>query len=286
MAERVTIIVEPNMEHGDVLTVQDAMLQVLDFIEVVVAAASDDARPKVGWKLVSATTNSPYTVVAEAFSFDPEWVADESAREAKARAGAALNGALSGELPTWLDEKSTESVRRIYSRNLNGIGRTTIQFDGESSPLIIAERNARSALGQIQRVEAELRALVPDYSGVELGSIDGHVVDATTHYGNPALRIRDRLTGERIVCVIPQEIADEVGKDHDWRDVWSGERVRVSGRIKRNVSGAVTTITAESVTRIEPKKTALVDVTDSGFTGGKGAREYLDEIWDGPIGEK
>jgi hypothetical protein len=68
LAERVSITVESSLEHGGDLTVQDAMRQVLDFFDVVASAANDDARSGISWRLVSATTNSPYTAIAEAVS--------------------------------------------------------------------------------------------------------------------------------------------------------------------------------------------------------------------------
>ncbi len=286
MAERITIIVEPSLEHGGVLTVQDAMRQVLDFVEVVAAAASDDARAKFGWKLISATTNSPFEAVAEAFSLDPEWPADQYAREAKSRVDTALrNVPETGAMPEWLSERGADQFKRIFRRNLNGVGKTTLRLGDEKAPVVIVERRARQALDRIEQNEATHRASAPDFSGEELGSIDAHVLDATTYYGRPALRIRDRLTENRIVCVIPAEIADAIGQSHDWRDVWGGERVRISGRIKRNVAGEITLITADSLMKIESLTSTLAEVVDPNFTGGKGAREYLDELWDGPGGE-
>lgn len=287
MAERITIIVEPSLEHGDVLTVQDAMYQVLDFIEVVAAAASDDAHPKVGWKLLSATTNSPFTAIAEAFSVDPDWpVIDQYAREAKSRVdGAFRTVSETGELPGWLAEGDRRRFERIFQRNLNGVGRTSCRFDDETAPIVIVERRARKTLEKIQHAEARRKAAAPDLSGEELGSIDGDVVEATTHYGRPALRICDRLTNARLICVIPADIAERVGREHDWRDVWSGQRVRISGRIKRNVAGDITLITADGVTEIKPEEVRINEVTDPNITGRKGVREYLDELWDGAIGE-
>ena len=159
------------------------------------------------------------------------------------------------------------------------------RLDDDVPPIIIVERRARQTLDRMQEADARRRAAQPDYSGEELGSIDAFVLDATTHYGRPALRIRDRLTGEKITCLIPHDVAESVGKEHDWRDVWSGQRVRVSGRIKRGVTGGISLITADNVTEIEPREVVISDVADPNFTGGKGVREYLDELWGESVGE-
>lgn len=287
MAERVTITVESRPEHGDVLTVQDAMRQVLDFIEVVVAAASDDVRAKIGWRLVSATTKSPFTAVAEAFSIDADWpVIDQYAREAKSRVDTAFRVVSdTGELPDWLDDLGRDRFERIFERNLNGVGRTSCSLDDGATPIVIVERRARQTLEKMQQVEAQRSAAVPDLSGEELGSLDGYVLDATTHRGRPAFHIRDRLTDQRIICVIPADIAEIIGKQHDWRDIWGRERVRVSGKINRNVAGEITIITANTVTEIKPAAFTINEAADPNITGGKGVREYLDEAWDGTVGE-
>lgn len=287
MAERITIIVEPSLGHGDVLTVQDAMRQVLDFIEVVSAATSDDVRSKVGWKLLSATTNSPFTAVAEAFSTDPDWpVVDQYAREAKSRTDTAFKVVSeSGELPDWVAGGARSQIERIFKRNMNGVGRTSCRFEDDAPPIVIVERRARQTLDKMERAEALKKSAKPDWSGEELGSIDGHVVEATTHYGKPALRIRDRLTDEKIICLIPPEISENVGKEHDWRDVWGGQRVQVSGRIKRGADGEISLITAENVDVIQPTKIVLNEIDDPNITGGKGIREYLDELWSGAVGK-
>jgi len=110
-------------------------------------------------------------------------------------------------------------------------------------------------------------------------------VEAMTHHSRPALRVRDRLTGEKTICLIPSDISENVGKEHDWRDVWRGQRVQVFGKIKRNVTGVISVITAENVTEIRPTSVVLNEVTDPNITGGKGVREYLDELWGGAVGE-
>ena len=61
VAERITVVVRGQ----DGLTVEDAMRQVLETFEMM-GRADPSAETAVQWCLVSASTNSPLTVVAEA----------------------------------------------------------------------------------------------------------------------------------------------------------------------------------------------------------------------------
>ena len=57
MVETVRITVRPSAAHADVLTVHDAMRQVLDIFELLSGA---DGSEQVTWALVDATMNSPF----------------------------------------------------------------------------------------------------------------------------------------------------------------------------------------------------------------------------------
>lgn len=287
MSERITIVIEPSDDHGGFLTVQDAMRQVLDFIEVATSAAKDDARLKFEWRLISATTNSPFTTVAEAVSTDPEWPdVDNDARVAKAAVAAAFASILeAGTVPDWFDEADEGRVRDLLRRNTNGIAKTIIALNDNDAPLVIVERRARAALERIGLRAAEAVLLEPDYSGEELGAVEGNVLEATTHYGKPALRIRDRLSRQKVLCVFEPSVADDIGGEYRWQEVWRGQRVVISGRLKRARNGLVTFVSAEQIRKIAPPELRPGDLVDRNFTGGRGAREYLDEMWEGEVGE-
>ncbi len=281
MTERVTIVIEPSAEHGDSLTVEDAMRQVLDFIEVVSAAASDDVRSKLNWRLAEASTNSPFTATAEAFSSDPEWPnIDLYARDAKARVHAAFEVVgQTGVVPSWLEQKGASQFKGLLKRNLNGIGRTTYKLN-DDAPIVVVERRARSTLDKMELVATERKVATPDFSGDEFGSVEGNVTKAITHYGKPAIRIRDRLSGKEIVCVLPPAIASRIGKDHAWDEVWSGERVLVTGRVKRSSDGTISVVTAEDITTITSKPIVLEELVDKNISAGMSPAEYISELWD------
>ena len=61
MRDKIVVTIEP-ASPADQLDVADAFEQVLDYLQLVELAASDSAH--FDWKLASASTNSPFTVVA------------------------------------------------------------------------------------------------------------------------------------------------------------------------------------------------------------------------------
>lgn len=280
MAERIKISIEPSNERGDSLTVQDAMLQVLDFIEVVTAAADESARPFLSWRLVSASKNSPFTAVAEAFSLEPNVESvDFEARSAKVRTVEAFRAAMKdGDLADWLQGPSQEKFRRLLRRNLNGIGRTDYGLVDEY-PIIVVARIARTTLEKIERNKQIEDYAGSDLSGMELGSIEGVFLETTTHFGRPAIRIKDRLTGRAISCVLSEQVADEINRTLEFRDVWSSKRILVDGRISRNKEGQISGVRADRVTLIEAPEFSLKDAMDKNFTGGLPVRQYLDDLW-------
>lgn len=282
MSERITIIVEPSAGHGGVLTVDDAMRQVLDFIEMADVAKPHEVGDALKWMLASATTNTPFTAVAEAFSADPSLPSvDQEARQAKARLSSVFRSAEeTGELPDWLGKSGRDRLVRIYERTLNGIGRTSILID--DYPLIIVERTARSALRRIQNFAPQDE----DLSGEEYGSIEARFIEATTHYGKPAIRVRERLSGDRVICILPDRAAQQVGESHSWSEIWQGRRALCVGRIKRDRFGAIASVTADDIQLMDD---AVIDdlsgVYDSNFTCGQDEVEYLDDLWGHGRGE-
>jgi hypothetical protein len=287
VSERVTITIEPSLEQGDTLTVQDAMRQVLDFIEVVSAAASDDARPKIAWKLVSATTNSPFTAVAEAEAVDPEWPdIERDVRAAKHRITEAFSEAYeTGEVPEWITSSANENFMRLLRRNLDGIGKTEMRLVNSAPPIVIVERVARHSLDNIKRLEMGQLTNEPDYSGEELGSVEGAVIEALTHKGRPALRIRDNVSEDDILCVFSRDKAESIGTNHNLREVWSGQRVTVFGLLKRKRNGSISIVEGDDLIIISAAEAPLSSFMDENFTSGRGVTEFLSDVWGEPFGK-
>jgi len=101
----ISITVHPSTVRGEYLTVEDAMLQVLDMISAAEASenASASAR-KVVWRLTEARTNSPpFTVTAQAFSKDPEVSVALEAGRALSHLHEDVRDLLNGKPPKWLN---------------------------------------------------------------------------------------------------------------------------------------------------------------------------------------
>ena len=287
MAESIKIVVEPREEHGGFLTVQDALHQVLDFVDILVSATSADMRPKIIWQLVSASTNSPFTAVAEAVSSDPEQPnIDQEVRQAKSRAEKALRDILeTGASPEWALPDTVHKLTDFISRNTNGVARTSIQLRPDSPPLTISERQARNALLEIAKITPDIKGNLPHLSSVvlparELGTVEGMVTSTSTYYNQPAIVLKDRVSGKPVTCIIPMDRSDEIGGKHLWNEVWNEQRYTVSGEIKRKQDGSMSTVMVDEIARVEVSKINIDLISDHNFTGGQSPSEYLKEFWD------
>ena len=79
MSERLIVTVDAG-NNTDLTSVQDVFEHVLQMFELV-SESEADPENQVVWKLVSATTNSPLTVVAEAVPKVSGAMIDQIARE-------------------------------------------------------------------------------------------------------------------------------------------------------------------------------------------------------------
>src|SRR5689334_19686550 len=102
------------------------MRQVLDIFLLL----QDDASP-VQWKLIHATTNSPFQLQGEAVGAIPGVDVSVVARHEKAVLSRALKQMSHGRYPEdWADSPEKVPIaKRLLARNVNGIGATTVEFD-------------------------------------------------------------------------------------------------------------------------------------------------------------
>ena len=106
------------------------------------------------------------------------------------------------------------------------------------------------------------------------------MIETTTWFRRPALRVREQLSGEKVICVLEDDLASRVGPDFKWSETWNGRAVEIVGLIKRDESGRITLIRAEDLIRLgEPGEFRLADVQDKNFSGGKRPHEYLRDVW-------
>jgi hypothetical protein len=276
--ERVTVTIRSSTGEEAPLTVQDAMRQILDFFDLLSAAGGEEGKV-VSWRLIAVSMTSPLSATAQAFSDAPGILAETVARREKNQLSNLFREITEqGDVPDWMDDATRAKARAFFNRNLNGIGRTDIKFDEEAPLTVIVERSARTAISAFERserVEAE-----DDLSRSEIGSVEGNVIRLETYHGQPAIRLQERLHGWQFPCVLSPPLADHIGHQHDWAEVWTGRRVQVSGQILFRAAGHIGRVYATEIKLIDERRLTYADISDPNFTNGLSARDYLNQLWE------
>jgi hypothetical protein len=281
--ERVTITVRSNIGDEGSLTVQDALRQVLDFFDLLIAAQGDDDGQAVAWHLADISMHSPLTATGEPHALKPGVPVEVIARRGKESVKSALRSLSAGSVPpAWMrNREARNKAKNILKRNTNGVGRTDINFDDESPVEIIVEKTARAGLNALERTELEEQAAEADLSRTENGSIEGEITDTTTHYGHPAIKIRERLTKDEITVTLSRDLAERAGRVHNWSEVWAGKRVLVTGEISYGKTGAISRVFARDIQTIDPEPLRFEDIANPNFTAGRSIAEHLESLWSG-----
>lgn len=273
MAERMTLkIVPPDGGRGE-LTVESAMQQVLDAFQLLSAGS-----PSVVWRLVSATTNSPLTIVAEA---------DDSieAMEQVDTLSRSLEELRAGKFPeAWKRPELQAAASSFLLRTASSLARTefvvrddfvisvgrddAVQFVGEQNSVI-----SRPSVVEISKTRKP-----------QTGSIEGMLKEVTTFYGRPAIRIRERKSQRDIACVVSDELALTFSDHASVHDVWTKRRVTVRGTIHYGADGSIYKVDAIDVIASPIDTNTLPPLRDPDFTGGLSAAEYLEKFRAGEIG--
>lgn len=278
MAGRVRIVIRPSGAHPDVLTVRDAVDQVRDIFEL-----ADDDDPRATWKLVSATTNTPLTIAAETVAMVPDITPGELAAFSGQRTTELKEGFVAltlGEIiPPWSQGRKSNALRRLLNRSLNGIGRTDIQVNDDPEREILTPKTAKLALRAIDAIRPTI-----DRSRAERGSIEGDYLDLGTHYGHPAIRLRERKSGAEVWCWVSENDLERFSELVKAADVWRHKRVRARGKIYYNTDGDVLHVEARDVRLSDVRKVSIDEVRDPNFTGGLSVSEYLNRLREGTLG--
>ncbi|WP_424631365.1 hypothetical protein [Bradyrhizobium sp. SYSU BS000235] len=280
MAEKVTVTVRASGAHPDVLTVQDAMRQVLDIFELLSAGSESDQG--VQWRLAKASTNSPFYAEGEAVSFEPAVDITVVARAQKQLVAQGLREIAHGHVPENWDDDRLKIAKRMYQRNLNGVGTTDIDFE-QIGKVHVTPRFAQEAIA-VLAVTPTLGLYDLPHAREEIGSIEGVFSQLSTYRNRPAIGVTDARTKNLTWCVLSDELQAKFSDKADFRDFWEHSRVIVRGRIRYAASRSVLYALATDITRIEPKAVSLTAISDKNFTSGLSASEYLDRFRDGTLG--
>ena len=257
---------------------QKVLVELVELVEKADHAdGPDDVR--VVWRLKSASTNSPFTIRAEATSSDPSVSIAMRAVRAKQVFRQSMDDLLvHGRPAPWMDAPALRTAKRLFERNLNGIGQTDVAFDDEDAPILIVPAVAQKASLSIDKASLEEKLSTANLTRTEYGSLEGEILAAATYYGKPALIMKERLSGDRITCVLSEDLASEIGPEHSWDDIWSGRRVAVSGAIHYNAEGRSTKVDAVSLGNVNEELVDLNDIRAIDITGGISPAEFLNLI--------
>lgn len=267
MSEKLSILIDSSVLHEDALEVNDALNQLQDMFALL--GGEND----VSWKIVEASKQSPLTIGVESFSVKhTPPVAAAYAKASKEKFETNIISLLEGRMPfEWSRGVKYQTATGLLGRTQNGIGKFEIDFCDEFPPIKITPVVAGRAYKKIMSRQSDLRRN-------ELGTIDGHIVDISEHYGNPAMQIFDRLRRVNVWCVVPREHVDILAESNDWKDVWDKQRVKVRGQINYNRDGTISRVTLREFTKVISREIPLERIRDTKFTGGLPPDKYLESL--------
>ncbi|MBF0332585.1 MAG: hypothetical protein HQL40_02920 [Alphaproteobacteria bacterium] len=285
MTKSLSITVHPSAAGAEYLSVSDAMHQVLDLIEVLERAeTAGGGKRLIVWRLTEAHTNSPpFSVTAEAFPIDPVVSVGLEASRVVSTFAQSVKDLLQGHKPDWISPDLAPPLKRALLRNLNGIGRTEIVIEDEE-PFYFVPSNARTAVVTLERLQLDLQAAVVDYSRTEFGSIEVEVQAITRWNGKPALTVIERLSRDKITCVLTAELAELLGPKHKWGEAWEGQRLLVSGALHYGPDGSLKRVDAEMADNMPWTDLSISDLRDIDILQGRSVSEHLRLLRGGELG--
>lgn len=282
--ERIVITIHPSPTDDGLLTVADAMRQVLDALKIFEQAAGAMAAPEESfeWRLEKASTNSPFTVTAVASPRNPKVDITAHVRQVKATVRSGLKDLVEDNAPSWWMKPETVTVARdVFARNLNGIWRTDIEL-APNETFFVDRKIATDGLQAIEAINA-INVGAGLAERVAWGEMQGVMVAAGRYRNKPAIQIRTDIYGF-IWCQLPNVLIEKFGNEHTMRDVWEGRTLGVRGRLIYAAGGKLSRIESQEIREIDVPVTDLESVLDADFTAGLDPVEYLRQLHEGRLG--
>jgi hypothetical protein len=284
--DRVVITIHPTLSDEGLLSVADAMQQVLDWVRLFEDAQNALGRPHDGfeWKLENASTNSPFTVVAIAQPVNPAVDVSPLVRRVKQDVASGIRGLISrGSTAPWMTQGSLALATSIFARNRNGIGETDVEFDIDN---VVSIRREEAEAGIMAIESINVMMLDQDIPARQsFGEIEGVMIAVGRYRNRPAIQIKSELYGF-IWCALGRDLIAEFGNEHAMAEVWEGKTIAVQGRLNYAAGGSK--ITFIEVIDIREIRTApplnLDTILDPNFTAGMDPHEYLEKLHEGQLG--
>src|SRR5258706_1137990 len=265
------------IQDRDGLTFEEAMRQVLDTVAMM-CRADPEAAASIEWRLVSANTNSPLTVVAEAKARRPDIDATMVAVAQKRIFRRCVSQLREGRVPiAWNSPDDRRRAKNWLRRTGDGIAATRIDTGASEDPIVLTAEDAKIA-------EPVLDAAPIGRPREQIGSVEGYLIAVETHYHKPAIRIRERRSRAEITCIVPDEFRKQIAEDANFDDVWRERRVVVRGRVHYDGSGKIDRVTATKVHAIAGEAVDVSKIRDPDCAYGLTAEEFVDQFRTGEIG--
>lgn len=282
MSEKLVISVDASTTSPDLMKVQDVFAHVLELFDLASKSESDPEHTVI-WRLVNVSMNSPLTVTAEAVSAKPNVNVDVIAKAQKQEFARNLNSLRKGIIPKVWAGESARKARSFLARNRNGIGVTSIHTDLDDPDLSDIKITHEDADFADAVMHESVAGLLQKPTKTQIGSVDGNLIEVGTHYGKPAILIRERKTGSEIWCIVPDEFRPQIADKATLNDVWSGRRVVVRGIIYFDRERKISKVEASHIRRIDGLDVPLENILDKSFTDDMPATEYLEKFREGSI---
>lgn len=285
MSKSLSITIHPSALNADYLSVSDAMHQVLDVIDALEKVEEGTGgRRQIVWRLTEAHTSSPpFTVTVEAFPIESDASISQEARRVVSGFSDTVKALLDGRKPEGLIYEAMRPLKNALDRNTAGVGRTEISIEDEE-PFNIVPAKATAALVTLERLALDLKAATVDHSRTEFGALEVEVHGITRWNGKPALAVTERLSREKVTCVLTRALAETLGPAHNWGDAWEGQRLLVTGALHYDPDSILKRIDAEEAETMPWTDVSLSDVRDIDVLQGRSVNEHLRLLRGGEIG--
>jgi hypothetical protein len=282
--ERIVITIYPPEADGRLLSVVDAMQQVLDAVRLFTRAQAALANPEdaFDWLLEKATTNSPpFSVTALAVPVQRDRDVSKYVQEIEHVVSTGVSKLVNDGDPPWWMAEILDSTRSLFQRNMNGIYRTHISMAANET-INIDRNGAAAGLRAIEAFDA-LNVGKEISPRTAWGEIQGMMTAVGRYRGKPAIAIRSEQYGF-IWCPLTSALVDKFGGEHRLNEVWHGRIIGVTGKLIYSEGGKLSRIEAHDIREIAA--TAPVDLDsllDPDFTSGLDPDEYLRRLHEGEL---
>lgn len=275
MAKSLSITIHPSALDGEYLPVSDAMQQVLDIVSTL--EQIEDVRGaarRIVWRLTEAHTNSPpFTLTTEAYAVDPVVLINLEAERLLSQFGEGVERLLEGTLPPWFEHGPAGPLKRVFKRNLERVGRTDLSAG--TDVISITPGPAKTAIAAIEANELGAEAAKVDLRRTEFGTAELIVAGLIEWNGKPSLATIDRLSGQKVTCVLADDLAKRLGSEHRWAEVWEHKRVLATGALQYGQDGLIKRVDAADVEELPFTDVPLESLREIDVLEGRTVSEHL-----------